>query len=668
MKFSRYLFVVVFVTVLFAVQSAQAAQVTEQERQAAFAWFDTLGNPDVTHLPFVRIAIGRDDRMTDSYSDEKFRYGFLLEDTGTTFTVFLTDFSTWTFSRSVPTVPVAERVGYERIDLKQWVPDWLKWNRAPHDTGMFGGLNPPFDCLRATDLQAFLVARACSAIGYSKLAADLCDFAAYGRFVENKDPPPSQPAFQQVLSDELATHNIWTAVLDCGNPAVGRETLLTSFGRFVRNFPTSRYAPQAREAMEMLNTMVEEDRMHARLALKPLAQMPAQDRVRELIFQLREQNGHQNTQPGTCDVFADLKQERSPASQLVTMGLAAIPQLIDHLNDRRLTRSIGFWRNFTFSHHVLRVGDVVEKIIERIAHRTFYSRDYSNGAMVKDGTVVTVKAEIQSWWAQILLLGEKHVLIASVERGDADASYMAERLVEKYPEAALQPIAMGLHKAREGWIRCNMIIALGRLKGQGGTVVLKEQLEQGADLETRHAAAVLLWQRGDKDAVHRMILDWQRLPADDQDKTETDGLIHFLAGCGKVRAINALAANLSRRRVARRASTVLVLNESPYWSWGQNAKLPPLADNKARLDQAEQRLLVRELLDTAEYEGFSMGSGNMSFSSPRVCELAGFVLAQKWPNHYKFSNSGTRFDLDQQRIRLYNVWCAANGQRLHSLP
>jgi hypothetical protein len=33
--------------------------------------------------------------------------------------------------------------------------------------------------------------------------------------------------------------------------------------------------------------------------------MPLKQRVAELIFQLRDQNGMQFSQPGSCDIFAD---------------------------------------------------------------------------------------------------------------------------------------------------------------------------------------------------------------------------------------------------------------------------------------------------------------------------------------------------------------------------
>ena len=53
-----------------------------------------------------------------------------------------------------------------------------------------------------------------------------------------------------------------------------------------------------------------------------------------MIFQLRNQNGHQSSNPGACNIFSTLDgEEVTPAHRLVKIGYDAVPQLIEVLED-----------------------------------------------------------------------------------------------------------------------------------------------------------------------------------------------------------------------------------------------------------------------------------------------------------------------------------------------
>src|SRR4029077_20857770 len=104
-------------------------------------------------------------------------------------------------------------------------------------------------------------------------------------------------------------------------------------------------------------------------------QLGKEEQVAELIFQLRDQNGHPFMQPGSCDIFDRFggSKKDTAAHKLVKIGYDAVPQLIEHLDDQRFTRSVGFHRNFYFSHHVLRVSDCALEILEEIAAQHFWT-------------------------------------------------------------------------------------------------------------------------------------------------------------------------------------------------------------------------------------------------------------------------------------------------------
>ena len=99
----------------------------------------------------------------------------------------------------------------------------------------------------------------------------------------------------------------------------------------------------------------------------------------------------------------------SPAHKLVKIGPPAIPYLINFLEDKRFTRTIGYWRNFVFSHYVLRIGDCALQIIENISGQNFYVQKYTNASMIKDSEENSIKKVIANWWDKNkeLLLKEK---------------------------------------------------------------------------------------------------------------------------------------------------------------------------------------------------------------------------------------------------------------------
>ncbi len=94
----------------------------------------------------------------------------------------------------------------------------------------------------------------------------------------------------------------------------------------------------------MLQGMVNEDQKHPALTQEQIDQLPLEKRIAELVWMLRDQNGHQMSQPGGCDVFStNTRTERkSSAHQLLDIGYDAVPALIEALTDERFSRSVGF--------------------------------------------------------------------------------------------------------------------------------------------------------------------------------------------------------------------------------------------------------------------------------------------------------------------------------------
>src|SRR5262249_26118369 len=137
--------------------------------------------------------------------------------------------------------------------------------------------------------------------------------------------------------------------------------------------PDSDHRKEAEGNIEVLTKMVAEDQEHAKSA-KPIEAMTVEEQVQEWIFRLCDQNGHQYSQPGTCDIFAveGLRagdDGSSPAHQLAKLGFAAVPSLIAALDDTRPSRSVEYGRDFFYSHTTVTVGGCAEAVLARIASR-----------------------------------------------------------------------------------------------------------------------------------------------------------------------------------------------------------------------------------------------------------------------------------------------------------
>jgi hypothetical protein len=220
-----------------------------------------------------------------------------------------------------------------------------------------------------------------------------------------------------------------------------RSDALEQLGSLRTRKMTPFIAALVSELTTVLEGMVEEDRAHAAAPAKPWDAMSAQERIAELIFQLREQRGYQERAPGYCDIFLDRADAKdSPAHRLVALGLDAVPALIEILGDRRLMRPVGFHRGHGYaSFHILRYGDAAVMILERIAHRSFYEPRSTSSYLAKDGDVSAVRARVEEWWRSVQRDGLAKVLLAQA-RGEVDNALPAvQRLLEIDPPLGVSP-------------------------------------------------------------------------------------------------------------------------------------------------------------------------------------------------------------------------------------
>jgi hypothetical protein len=130
------------------------------------------------------------------------------------------------------------------------------------------------------------------------------------------------------------------------------------------------FGPSARELRRECQRRLAEGRRMPKLnelgqALEPAPQgytnwTPA-EQAKWLVASLDECDARQTGQPGWIELGHDWR-----AAALFALGSDALPVLNSALDDLRLTRCVGFSRNFVVHRHMLRVRDVANSVIQWI--------------------------------------------------------------------------------------------------------------------------------------------------------------------------------------------------------------------------------------------------------------------------------------------------------------
>jgi hypothetical protein len=309
----------------------KAEPLTTGERKC-FEWFDTLGFPDLKTAPFVMVATGTTVSLDSRAQENCYLHAFLLKDDGTRFTVFTPALDTLTFTKTGPRVPKTAQIGYQVVDLKGQVEQFLKhfWDTKLEPWDFPGtGCEPDYGTRRG--LCHFVIARACAARGLDSLAHQLAQTAKY--CMDRQDGR----GLLELVQDRTAHALTWSATEKFATPSIPRKDILARFEWLERHFPRGADSQSIKETARLLRQMMAEDNSHDRRPRKADKDLTKEERIAELIFQLRNQ---QDLEEDISDFIRMNRSPRSPVSQLAKLSHAAVPQMIDALGDRRFTRSV----------------------------------------------------------------------------------------------------------------------------------------------------------------------------------------------------------------------------------------------------------------------------------------------------------------------------------------
>jgi hypothetical protein len=451
-----------------------------------------------------------------------------------------------------------------------------------------------------------------------------------------------------------------------GNPSNSLPQLQAKFEEFLTDYPGSKFEQQAKQTAAVLTRMMAEEKSHPQIAPSNLTSLPPTDRVRELIFQLRYENKTDATIGGIFNgLFRYPPDTNSPAQELLDIGYPAVPQLIDSLGDQTLTRSLR--QTSTFSYTPMAVDDWTIEILQRVAGKSFSPPFEMNGFWLSQEKRMEMTHEaIQAWWKEFQQKGEERMLVEGAEKGDADSPKQGEYLLARYPNIALGSLIRGARAATNDLTRTMMVQLFSKFDSPEARKFLAEEMH-GGDHQSNVKAAEI-WRRWDKpEALRVMIHSWETSTNGDRDGDAA--LIGFLALANSPEAIAALAHNFSLRPVHARYAVVDGLGGI---RWGGDAWKTNFSRGTL---EAMQAVLVAALEDEDRELGLAGGTfdhhrGNkqVSYSDPRICDMAGFYLDQGWPQRYDFDLSASLQVRNRQRIDCQNVWRKAHNMSLLPSP
>jgi hypothetical protein len=630
---------------IFAANEAQ-----KKARADDFAWFDGLGYPDVKDKPFVRV-------ITSYGSEPGYSYGWLLrEEPGGLYEVFGVDLSQ-TLYQPRPQQPLATKtqarvpefdLKYEKTDLVAYAEQWLakrkkeKQEEGPERRG-WSTRQLGWNVNLTAGGEAFVLARRVAEQGHQRLAEELYDLSS--DFKPGQARPEEGPGYRRALLNAIAHAAMLDGVSWLADKRRSRAQIQARYEMFSKGMAQSDRGGRLAEMAAVLTRMVEQEKARSREGAKEgskdLNKMTGQEKARELIFGLRDQDELNGWRlPDQVGVFLS----GYPSQDLQALGFDAVPALIEALDDDGLTRAVprsfkAQWR----PDEPYRVGDLADRVLGAIAMRTF--QGVHNGTWAERAR--DRKQIAQAWWTQVQEKGLREVLIETVAAGEQSAGSQAQYLMKQYPDVdVLELLKKGFKRARDVWGRNELVKVAGRIKTPEAAAWLNELIVSYPDTETRLAAASALLETDKRRAVDAMILEWKKEPADWR------SLARFLAEVEDEAAVRALAHGMELRKDDVQYEVLRALDPKAFRT---------ISDPK--VNAVREMLLLERVGDTHRMYGY--GSFN---SDPKMGELAAQALAGGWPEKYKFNARGTQWERERDRTVIVNGWLTRQGKPEIPLP
>ncbi|HEY1052484.1 MAG TPA: hypothetical protein VGE39_22095 [Prosthecobacter sp.] len=384
-----------------------AVAAASAEDQAVYDWYDTLGNPRLNELPWAEISV---QFQFEGQPPDKHQLRAFIGKSGKDGTwVVAPDFRTYLMEADAPASRITSGTfHWEARDLAADMRNMLA-----------GPLPQPGDKIRpffttglAQRAQLVVYARTLQALGEEAVAAEVLRAARKLPVPEGAD---KEAPFQKALENDFGAQGMQDLLKmlgglddEAGNAngraiLAPRTMLLEKADRLIRLLPQTPQAARAADMAATLRRMIAEDKEHSSPSDAELARLPTQQRVAELTFRLRDLNARSWSDHGVNLFSEHAKTVETAAHQLASLGLEAVPQLIEALKDTRFSRSIDIDRHgpdLLTPRQALTIGDCAERILSHIAKRDFFRPGNEQATMTEAGKAEETRQAVVCWLDQ----------------------------------------------------------------------------------------------------------------------------------------------------------------------------------------------------------------------------------------------------------------------------
>jgi hypothetical protein len=587
--------------------------------------------------------------------------GFLVYEEAPKFRVFSTDLSTFEgVTTEVPGKPW-DRVGYERIDLEPFVKAALDAVEAQGpEIPWFDKIDPFGAHHWSIPNQAFriaVLARACHARGLDTLAHRLCDRA---RFEQTRPSMTQQYGLDD--STERASFDAVKAAIRAeayhvfeesfGDPKRSWEDLLADAERLARAFAPDLLRDDGDGDVALLRRIVAARR--ATDAGPPTPTPLAEpDRAAEEVEGLVEASGRFYSTWGLWSPPPDEARPAQAFHRLEEMGFAAVPALIDALDDVRFTRAVELTETGKGQYRppvrVLRVGDLAWRVLDRMSGSALTSRRVGGPPTSREPT--RRRAAIE-WFEKAKARGEVALLSDEVVSAGPSAADAASRLAKLAPDVAVSAIEKGITAAdADGNDRERLVGVLSSIDSDASTSALLRLLEPLEGSSAGIQAASVLWQRGRRAGLDELVRRWKA--GGPASGFGFWGLAEQLVATRHLDAIRAIEEDLRSRPVYDRVHVV-------YRLFPADESVPGTSQPSPEWDRAVEGLLGSLLEDGGRAKGLYVGSDPVG-KEPVVGQVALLALSRRQPGRWSFDPKAPAKEREAARIAAANAWRAARG-------
>jgi hypothetical protein len=425
-------------------------------------------------------------------------------------------------------------------------------------------------------------------------------------------------------------------------------------------------AAEAAKMVEHYRSLIAEDKAWREPAGLDPSKLPPEQRIAYLIHRLRDCRNSQNTRGRFGGGLGGLggfggrgfggglggqfflrfplgpnNTPLDPVAELGRLGNAALPALIEHLDDARPTRALMSHCELE-SGTLLRYGDLCQRIFETITGHTLHP-----GWCVQAGVGKECKAKAEKWWQDYQRLGEEGILRQGIEAGDTDSPALALKLIALKPQLAATSIAIGVRKSQSDSVR---IALVGDLRDVGAPVATPYLLEEltGPVRNSRIAAAAALASWNHPLGMVALLREWD---AAKEETTGTHTIVELLLESHDPALIAALATKWPERPLAIRNLVI---------ASARDAKTATAAESHAVED-----ILAAALDDGQPVEGnrhIDVDGETRWAIEPSIRDLAAQALAVRFdrPGLFDLFAGAVRRERGRQAVK--NEWLRRRGK------